>query len=82
MTDLTLDAYNDLPLREIEEKLREERVKILGLEKGYTVRETATGSSHFKDTLRVSITAGDKGFLFTKLMRPMTVNDADNLEGS
>lgn len=65
MTDLTLDAYKELPLAEIEEKLREERIKILGPEKDATARSVARGKSSF----------------LAKLIRPTAVNDTDYLKG-
>ncbi len=54
MTDLTLDAYQALPLGEIEERLLEERRKILGLEKGSAARTVA----------------GSKGFFFVRMKGP------------
>lgn len=47
MTDLTLDAYKALPLREVEKRLQEERIKILGLERGFAVRSVAFGKGLF-----------------------------------
>jgi len=56
VTDLTLDAYQALPLGEIEERLREERRTILGLDKGSTARTIADSK---------------EGFLFDRMKGPL-----------